>query len=190
MERRTTTIIGTAVLGALVLVFDYTLKFSGLKIPFPWFPNLKFDFTGVPIVLSLLMYGLSSGATTSGIAFLAILFRAPGDPIGASMKAIAEFFTVLGMAPFINRTGRYVKILTITSGLTLRVVVMSLFNLAVLPIFYSKWYSTFLAVVLFLPLLGAFNIIAGSISMFGGLLIHRALVTRISTLIRIQNSVI
>ena len=76
-------------LAALVVVFDYTLKFSGLKIPFPWLPFLKFDFTGVPITLSLLLYGLSSGATTSILACLAILVRS-GDLVGATMKAIAE----------------------------------------------------------------------------------------------------
>jgi len=183
MERRTTTIMGTAVLGALVLVFDYTLKFSGWKIPFPWFPTLKLDFTGIPIVLSLFMYGLPSGTTTSSIAFLAILLRS-GDLIGASMKAIAEFSTVLGMAPFINKTGRIGKPMSIALGLVLRVVAMSLFNLVVLPIFYSAYYPTFLAVVLFFPLLGAFNIIAGSISIFGGFLIHEALVKRIPSITR------
>ena len=61
----TARLTGTAILAALVLVFDYTLKYSGLKIPFPWFPDLKFDFTGVPIALSLLMYGLPSATTTS-----------------------------------------------------------------------------------------------------------------------------
>ena len=183
MERRTTTVVGTAVLGALVLVFDYTLKFSGWKIPFPWFPQLKFDFTGIPIVLSLFMYGLPSGATTSSIAFLAILLRS-GDPIGASMKAVAEFSTILGMTPFINKTGRIGKSMSIALGLVLRVVTMSLFNLVVLPIYYSAYYPTFLAAVLLLPLLGAFNVIAGSISIFGGFSIHEAMVRRIPSIMR------
>ena len=185
MERRNVTIVGTAVLGALVLVLDYALKFSGLKIPFPWFPALKFDFTGLPIILSLFLYGLHSGATTSSIAFLAILLRS-GDLIGASMKAIAEFSTILGMAPFINKSGRIGKSLSIILGLTFRVVAMSLFNLAVLPIFYSAYYPTFLAAVLFLPLLAAFNIVAGSISIFGGSLLYEALVRRIPTLLNIR----
>ncbi len=84
-------------LAALVVVFDYALKFSGLKIPFPWLPFLKFDFTGVPIALALLLYGLSSGATTSVVASLAILARS-GDLVGATMKAIVEFSTVSGIA--------------------------------------------------------------------------------------------
>ncbi|MFQ6075304.1 MAG: hypothetical protein ACE5Z5_04095 [Candidatus Bathyarchaeia archaeon] len=179
-RRRTVTLVGTAVLGALVVVFDYTLKFSGLKIPFPWFPLLKFDFTGIPIVVSALLYGLPSGATTSAIAFLAILFRS-GDLIGPSMKALAEFSTVLGMAPFIKRTDRTGKAVSLALGLVLRIVTMSLANLIVLPIFYSKYY-TFLAAVLFLPLLGVFNTMQGSISIFGGYLIHEALARRVPSI--------
>lgn len=184
MERRTTKIVGTAVLGALVLVFDYTLKFSGWKIPFPWFTDLKFDLTGIPIVLSLLMYGLSSGATTSAIAFLAILLRS-GNLIGASTKAAAEFSTVLGMTLFINKAGRMGKSMSIALGLILRVVTMSLFVLAAPSIAFLP---SFLAAILFLPVLGAFNIVAGSISIFGGFLMYEALVRRIPSVKRNQKN--
>ncbi len=173
LHTKTIKLTGTAVLGALVVVFDYTLKFSGLKIPFPLFPQVKFDFTGIPIVLSYLVFGLSSGATTSSIAFLAILIRS-GDVIGPLMKAIAELSTIVGMALFTRRTSRIGKTMSIALGLVLRVVVMSVVNLIVLPIFYAQYY-TFSAAVLILPLLGVFNTIQGSISIFGGLLIHKAI---------------
>jgi len=65
---KTAKLTGTAILAALVIIFDYSLKFSGLKIPFPWMPFLKFDFTGVPIVVSFLLFGTSSSAITSTIA--------------------------------------------------------------------------------------------------------------------------
>ncbi len=94
---KSTKLTGTALLAALVVVLDYALKFSGLKIPFPWMPTLKFDFTGIPITLSLLMYGLPSALTTSLVAFIAIIARS-GDMVGASMKFAAEFSTVLGLA--------------------------------------------------------------------------------------------
>jgi riboflavin transporter FmnP len=163
---KTTVLVGTAVLGALVVVFDYTLKFSGWKIPFPWLPILKFDFTGIPIVLSLLLYGLRSGATTSAVALLAIVLRS-GDLVGASMKALAEFSTIFGMALFRNRRSRVGRVLSFALGLTVRVAIMSVFNLVVLPISITL-----------LPLIGAFNVVAGSISMFGGYLIHEAMVRR------------
>lgn len=37
-RERTARLTGTAVLATLVIVFDYTLKFSCLKIPFLWLP--------------------------------------------------------------------------------------------------------------------------------------------------------
>jgi riboflavin transporter FmnP len=133
-------------------------------------------------MLSYLVFGLSSGATTSSIAFLAILLRS-GDPIGPFMKAIAELSTITGMALFARRTDRIGETISIAMGLVLRVVVMSIVNLIVLPIFYARFY-TLTAAVLFLPLLGAFNTIQGSISIFGGLFLHKALAGKIPTLPR------
>jgi riboflavin transporter FmnP len=89
MKLGTATLAKIAVLSALVVVFDYSLKFSGLKIPFPWLPFLKFDFTGIPIVLSTLIIDLGGGTITSIVAFLAILVRS-GDAIGASKRKKAN----------------------------------------------------------------------------------------------------
>ena len=112
---RTAELTGTAILAALVVVFDYTLKFSGLKIPFPWLPFLKFDFTGIPIILSLFLHGLSSGATTSVVAFLAIVARS-GDLVAAGMKGLAEFSTVLGMSVGLYFPGRFRKVCPFSPG--------------------------------------------------------------------------
>ncbi len=174
---KSTRLASTAVLGALVVVFDYALKFSGLKIPFPFFPTLKFDFTGIPIVLSYLMFGLSSGATTASIAFLGILVRS-GDVIGALMKVIAEGATIAGMAVWTHRTSRRGAFLSFTFGLGLRIAVMSVANVIVLPLFYSTYYTVDAAVLL-LPLLAVFNAIQGSISIGGGLLLHKAIAGKI-----------
>jgi len=80
-ERKTVRLTGTAILAALAVVFDYALKFSGLKIPFPWMPFLKFDFTGVPIVTAFLMFDLTSGTITTIVAVLGIIARS-GDLVG------------------------------------------------------------------------------------------------------------
>jgi len=85
------TLAGTAILAALVVVFDYTMKYSSLKIPFPWLPFLKFDFTGIPVVLSLLLFGLIPGTFTSIIASVAILTRS-GQIVSASMKGFCGIF--------------------------------------------------------------------------------------------------
>ena len=172
---RTTFIAITATMGALVVVFDYGLKFSGLKIPFPWLPFLKFDFSGIPIVLALHLCGLVSGGTTCVIAFLGILART-GDVIGASMKAVAEFSTILGMAPFFVREGgRRGKILGSVSGIALRILMMSLMNLLILPTFYGFPFEA--AVALLIPIAG-FNAIQGGISIIGGWSLYQAVVWR------------
>jgi len=167
------TLAGTAILGTLVVVFDYSLKYSGFKIPFPWLPYLKFDFTGVPIVLSLLFFGLASGITTSAVALLAILARS-GDVVGATMKALAEFSTILGMAiglRLLKRNTKLTKILSSALGLSLRSIVMLLANLIVFPT---------MAVTYAIPLLILFNVIQGSISIIFGYFLYGVVAQKLS----------
>lgn len=176
-----TTLSGTAVLGALVVVFDYTLKYSGLKIPFPWLPFLKFDFTGIPIVLALLLYGVKPGATTSIIALLAILLRS-GDLLGASMKGLAEFSTILGMTIGLQLHRTVRRPLSIGFGIAARGLIMCIANIVVLPLAYS---TPLEAAITMLPLLAVFNCIQGAISISLGYFIHEAIIRR--TTIPIQD---
>ena len=171
----TARLTGTAILAALVVVFDYTMKFSGLKIPFPWMPFLKFDFTGIPITLALLLYGLSSAATTSSVACLAIIARS-GDVVGALMKAIAEFSTVLGMRLGLQITGRYSRIVSVFVGVALRIAAMSITNLVVLPTYYGMPFSVAFNL---LPMLGAFNAIQGAMTVLVGTLLYEAYIRRV-----------
>jgi len=181
-EAKTVKIAGSAILSAITIILDYSMKFSGLKIPFPWLPLLKFDFTGVPIALSLFLYGLPSGAITSFIAFLGIVLRS-GDFVGASMKAIAEFSTVLGIALFPRRSGKLGKVGSFALGMILRVVVMTLASLVVFPVFYPQSY-TIAAVLLLLPLIGIFNLIIGFMNIFLGYLVYEAVLPRVPSLVR------
>jgi len=163
----TARLTGTAILAALVLVFDYTLKYSGLKIPFPWFPDLKFDFTGVPIALSLLMYGLPSATTTSMVAGLGILARS-GNLISALMKTAAELSTVVGfwlglyLAGVSGVEGSKSKIAAYSGGLLCRVVVMSVANIIVLPNFWGVPLEVAYGLT---PLIAGFNVAQGLISL-------------------------
>lgn len=176
-DRRTVRLTGTAILAALVVFFDYSLKFSGLKIPFPWLPFLKFDFTGVPIALSLLLYGLPSGATTSIVAFLAITFRSY-KPVDALIKAIAEFSTILGIAIGLHLPQRYRRGVSLVFGVTLRIAVMSLTNIIVLPTYKGIPYAVTLNL---LPMIGVFNAIQGSITVLIGYLLYEAYIRRVPT---------
>jgi riboflavin transporter FmnP len=177
--RKTVNLVGTAILAALVIVFDYTLKASGLKIPFPWMPFLKFDFTGIPIVVSLLMFGLPSGGLTSAVASLGIIARS-GELIGGLMKGIAEFSTVAGMAVGLRLGGNPDSAMTrgtsYVTGVLVRILVMSLWNLAVLPNYYGVPFS---AAVAMLPLLAVFNGMQGTLTVVVGYALYEAYTRRV-----------
>jgi riboflavin transporter FmnP len=176
---RSSRLTGTALLAALTIVIDYAFKFSGLKIPFPWMPTLKFDFTGIPIALSLLMYGLPSALTTSAVAFVGIVARS-GDVVGAAMKFASEFSTVLGLAigmRLVRKFGpKFTKASGTTLGIVFRVVAMSLSNLAVLPAFYGLPVGVAYGM---LPLITIFNVAQGAITILLALFIHGAVVRRL-----------
>jgi len=182
----TARLTGTAILAALVIVFDYTLKFSGLKIPFPWMPFLKFDFTGVPIIVALLLFGLASAGTTSVVASLGIIARS-GDLIGGAMKGMAELSTVVGMAAGLYITERISSSRVIRMagmlvvGVVTRILVMSVWNLLVLPNFYG---IPFNATIGMLPLLALFNAMQGAMTVALGYTLHEAYVKRVPTLNR------
>ena len=173
---RTARLTGTAILAALVIVFDYTLKFSGLKIPFPWLPFLKFDFTGVPIALSLLLYGLPSGGFASAVACLGIIARS-GDAVASLMKGLAEFSTVLGMAAGLRLTYRWRRPFSLVAGLASRVAAMSILNLVVLPRYYGIPHSVTVGLI---PMIGVFNAMQGGITVLVGYFLYEAYTRRVA----------
>lgn len=165
---------GTAILAALVIIFDFAMRYSGLKIPFPWFPTLKFDFTGVPIALSLFLYGFPSSVTTSLVAGIGIVARS-GDVISASMKAAAELSTVLGMH-LGNRVKAGSKYVPMVSGVVLRILIMTVVNLYVFP---NVYHVPMEATLVLLPLVGVFNAIQGAITVGLGYFLYEAVKSRL-----------
>ena len=182
--RKTVRLTGTAILAAMVIVFDYTLKFSGLKIPFPPMPYIKFDFTGVPIMLSYFLYGMPSAGTTSLVALLGIFMRNPSALVDASMKGIAEFTTALGAAIGVKITGDRTlssplkRSVSIATGLVIRILVMSVCNLIVLPGYRGVPFSVAVGLI---PMLGVFNGMQGAISAILGYTIYAAYVRRVAS---------
>ena len=159
---------GTTTLASLVVVLDYTMKYSGLKLPFPILPDLKFDFTGIPIVLSLYLYGLVPGVFTSTIAFVAILARS-GNLLASSMKAIAELSTVIGITLASKISTRSKRSMEYTFGISLRCLSMALLNVPLFTVYY-------------IPFTVAFNAIQGSISILGAYFIYEAVKKRTTSL--------
>ena len=175
-KNSTVKLTGTAILAALVIVFDYTLKYSGLKIPFPWYPNLKFDFTGIPIALSLFLYGFSPSVLTSLVAGVGIVARS-GNVVSASMKVSAELSTVVGLHIGQNlvKSSSYSKYLSWVVGLVSRVLIMSIVNLIVLPYAYGIPMD---ATIGLLPLIGVFNALQGMITIGLGYFLYEAVRNR------------
>jgi riboflavin transporter FmnP len=176
MKISTRTLAGVAMLASLAVVLDYTMKYSGLKIPFPWNTKLKFDFTGIPIALSLLTYGFIPGLFTSIIALVAIVARS-GDLIGATMKAAAELATIAGMVTALRMFPKQQKTTAFILGITTRCLTMFALNLIVQPAFYGISFEIALATS---PLIAAFNAIQGTITIIGGYTIHETIKKRTS----------
>jgi riboflavin transporter FmnP len=174
-QNSTVKLTGTAILAALVIVFDYTLKYSGLKIPFPWYPTLKFDFTGIPIVLSLFLYGFPASVTTSLVAGIGIVARS-GNVLSAAMKVAAELSTVLGLhlGRQLWKTGS--KYISWGVGLVSRILIMTVVNLYVLPTLYNVPMT---ATIGLLPLIGLFNGIQGGITIGLGYFLFEAVKSRL-----------
>jgi len=181
IKRKSVFIAGTAILGATVAALDWAFKIAGLKIPFPFFVQLKFDLLGIPMFLAYLLFGFLSGAVTSLIAFLSISFR---DPFSGFMKFLAEFATIAGVYLVLRTqkpSSRKQKVLAGLSGVILRVVVMDIANVSLLPIF-TPYYKTPMAVIIILHWISLFNVVQGAVSVFGGFFIYEAVVLRLPSL--------
>jgi riboflavin transporter FmnP len=179
LSRQSSTIklTGTAILAALVIVFDFALKYSGLKLPFPWYPNLKFDFTGIPIALSLFLYGFPSSVMTSLVAGIGIVARS-GNVISATMKVAAELSTVVGLhlGRQLVKNGSRAKYASWGVGLVSRILVMTVVNFYVLPNVYNMPMK---ATIGLLPLIGIFNALQGAITIGLGYFLYEAVKSRL-----------
>ncbi|MDH5783431.1 MAG: hypothetical protein OEZ35_07205 [Candidatus Bathyarchaeota archaeon] len=182
VKRKSVVLASAALLGAVVAVLDWTFKIAGLKIWFPPLLFLKFDFMGVPMLLAYFLFGLPAGIVTSLVAFLSISFR---NPFSGFMKFLAEFSTIVGVYIVLwarKPTSDKLKILAMISGIIVRVALMAIANVLWLPIFMPAFYPTHMAVIILLPLISLFNIIQGSISVFGGFLLYEAVIRRLPSL--------
>jgi riboflavin transporter FmnP len=160
------------------------VKYSNLKIPFPGLPYLKFDFTGIPIVLASLLFGFIPGTITSIVASIAILARS-GDVIGASMKGLAEFSTMLGVIAGLRLLKRFRYAGSYALGLAFRVLIMTAANWILITAGAMRLGAPDASFPLFwTSLVGVFNVIQGSITILGGYSIFEALRRRVPSLVK------
>ncbi len=182
VKRKSVFWAGTAILGAVVFVLDWTFKIAGLKIWFPPLIFLKFDFMGIPMLLAYFLFGFPAGIVTSLVAFLSISLR---NQFSGFMKFFAEFATIVGVYIVLRArkpASNKLKILAAISSIVVRVAVMDIANVLLLPIFLPVFYSTHTAVIVLLPLISLFNVIQGGISVFGGFLLYEAVIRRLPSL--------
>ena len=136
------------ILGALAAASE-VIKGPPFDIPFPLMPNaISWDLTGLPMMISLLFAGPIAAVYTSVIGCSIIFLR--GNVYGGTLKLIAELATILAFAAI--RKGFISKTVAAVSS---RVLIMSVANYFLLPIFYA-WASHEYVLGILVPL-GIFN---------------------------------
>ena len=116
-------------LGTLSAVFEI-IPGPPFDIPFPLYNRVSWDLTGMPMIISLLLIGPIGAVYTCAIGCSIIFLR--GNIYGGIFKLIAELVTILTFA--VMHRGFILKSIT---ALTSRILIMSLANFYLLPIFYS-----------------------------------------------------
>lgn len=117
-------------------------------IPFPLYPKISWDITGIPMVIALLLYGPLCAVYTCFVGTSIIFFR--GNIPGGTFKLLAELATIIGYAIF--RRNFIVDTVKATAS---RVVVMTIANYYLLQFFYRM--SSQVAAGLLLPI-AIFNV--------------------------------
>jgi riboflavin transporter FmnP len=126
---KTREVAAASILGALSALWEI-IPGPPFDIPFPIYPRISWDLTGIPMMISLLFYGSISGVYTSLIGCSIIFLR--GNVSGGIFKLIAELSTLLGFV--LLKRGIVLKsILAVTS----RVVIMTVANYFLLQLFYK-----------------------------------------------------
>jgi riboflavin transporter FmnP len=135
-----------SILGALSAVFEI-IPGPPFDIPFPLYDRVSWDLTGMPMMISLLFTGPIGAVYTCFIGCSFIFLR--GNVYGGIFKVVAELATILAFAAI--RRGFVTKS---TAAVASRVVVMTVANYLLLPVFYGMPVSF---VVDILPALAVMN---------------------------------
>lgn len=155
MQRESWIKVGTrevavaSVLGGLSAMLEYQLG-PPFDIEFPLYPRISWDFTGIPIMISLLLCGPLCAIYTCLIGCSIIFIR--GNIPGGTFKLIAELATLIGYAIF---RGNFV--IDTTKATLSRVAVMTIANYYLLPVFYGKYGMTAEAAAALLVPIAIFN---------------------------------
>lgn len=120
-----------------------------VAIPFPFFTFLKIDFSDLPIMVSMFLFGPAAGLLTAGlrsILHLLLTGLTPDNMVGDVASFIASSVYTLPIYYFFTRNKQLKttvknKALGIISGTLLMTLVMSLANLWVITPLYLKFFN-------------------------------------------------
>jgi riboflavin transporter FmnP len=158
---KTQEVAAASLLGALAALWEI-IPGPPFDIPFPLYPRISWDLTGVPMMISLLFYGSISGVYTSLIGCSIIFLR--GNIPGGIFKLVAELATLLGFV-FLKKSIVVRSILAVT----LRVAVMTVTNYFLLQLFYKMPESVVAGLLVPIAL---FNVIQALINIIPAYLIY------------------
>ncbi len=134
-------------LGALSALWEI-IPGPPFDIPFPLYPKISWDLTGIPMMISLLLYGPLSAVYTCMIGCSIIFIR--GNIFGGVFKLVAELATLLGFAVI-----RKNVVLKSATAILSRVTVMTIANYYLLPAFYKMPEPVVLGLLAYI---GVFNL--------------------------------
>jgi len=178
---RSSLVAGAALFASLTVVLDVLFKYSALKIPFPPAPFLKFDLDGLPVILSLLMFGPWSGAFSSVSLLLTIAYRGPPFAV---LKVLAEASTAAGvfiawlltkrMSDSGKPGARAFMITGLILGVVTRALVMLWGNWALLPLFFGQSLEEYYRMALYaaLGIVVGFNAVQGALNVAAGIIVY------------------
>ena len=135
-----------SILAGLAGVFEI-IPGPPFDIPFPLYDRVSWDLTGMPMMISLLFTGPIGAIYTCLIGCSFIFLR--GNLYGGIFKVVAELATILAFVAI--RRGFLSKTVAAVSS---RIIVMSVANFVLLPIFYKMPESVVIGI---LPALAIMN---------------------------------
>ncbi|MBC7129699.1 hypothetical protein H5T51_00575 [Candidatus Bathyarchaeota archaeon] len=141
-------------------------------IVFPIYPRIEWDFSEIPVMLSLFLCGPVYGVYTCLIGCSIIFLR--GNFTGGIFKVIAELATIAGYV--ILRRGFAFDAFKATLS---RVAVMTVVNYYLLPLFYGKYGTTPEIALALLAPIAVFNTTQALINIFPAYAIYKQVAAKI-----------
>ncbi|MEM2098758.1 MAG: hypothetical protein QXU99_03290 [Candidatus Bathyarchaeia archaeon] len=158
---KTKAVAAASFLGSLAALWEI-IPGPPFDIPFPLYPRVSWDLTGIPIMISLMFFGSIAGVYTSLIGCSVIFLR--GNVLGGIFKLAAELATLLGFI-MLRRSMLWKSVLAIAS----RVAIMTVTNYILLQLFYKM--SGPVVVGLLLPI-ALFNVSQALINIIPAYLVY------------------